>query len=529
MVAMKNLSANEIEKLFTINQLRSYNCKLRSELNDARFKLNLLTKNQESIIQKQVEERTSEYASELKEKDKIIETLKLKLAKMQAQLDNDSSNSGLPTSKTAIGKKKYIPNCREKSGKRKGGQPNHKKAKMQVFEESEATEIAEITPTECKFCHSKNITKLNSCVDKEELDYDVIIIKRINRFYNCHCNECNKDFHENIPNSLKEDIQYGRRLQSLAVCLTNDIYTPFNKTVKLISGITNGEINMSEGYVTKLQKRAAGYLEDFIEELKSHIIKSPVYGWDDGVVSINKKDGILRTYCTDNTALFIGHEKKDEAGLDDDGILVNTANDTIVMHDHLIHNYNEKYSFKNVECMIHLIRRLKKAYNETNHDWCTELISLLSKANKDRNALLKDNKDNFSKAYLSELDKNYNEIIAKAQSQNEASAVENYFFKEEASFIKDLIKYKKNYLLWAYDFSIPSTNNNSERNIRPIKSKMKISGQFQSIDYVKYYATIRSYIETCKKNGINIIDACVKLMDGKHYTLEEILAKKTTK
>ena len=333
---MKELSAKEIEKIFTMNQLRSYNNKLRSDLNDARFQLNLLIKKQEEIIQKQVDERTSEIQNKLQEKDKIIDALKLKLAKMQAQLDNDSSNSGLPTSKTAIGKKKYIPNCREKSGKSKGGQPNHKKAKMQVFDEREATEIAEIIPTECKFCHSENVTKLNSCIDKEELDYDVVIIKRINRFYNCHCNECNKDFHINIPNNLKEDIQYGRRLQSLAVCLTNDIYTPFNKTVKLISGITNGEIRMSESYVTKLQKRAAGYLEDFIDELKNHIISSPVYGWDDGVVSINKKDGILRTYCTDNTALFIGHEKKNEAGLDEDGILVNTSKDTIVMHDHLI-------------------------------------------------------------------------------------------------------------------------------------------------------------------------------------------------
>lgn len=52
---------------------------------------------------------------------------------------------------------------------------------------------------------------------------------------------------------------------------------------------------------------------------------------------------------------------------------------------------------------------------------------------------------------------------------------------------------------------------------------MKISGQFQSISYVQYYANIRSYIETCKKNGINIIDACVHLMQGVPYTLEEIL------
>ena len=52
----------------------------------------------------------------------------------------------------------------------------------------------------------------------------------------------------------------------------------------------------------------------------------------------------------------------------------------------------------------------------------------------------------------------------------------NYFKQEEINFIKDLKKYKENYLLWIKNFHIPSTNNISERSLRPIKSKMKISG-----------------------------------------------------
>lgn len=44
-------------------------------------------------------------------------------------------------------------------------------------------------------------------------------------------------------------------------------------------------------------------------------------------------------------ALFIGHEKKNEEGLNEDGILLNTEKDTIVMYDHILHNYNDKYIF----------------------------------------------------------------------------------------------------------------------------------------------------------------------------------------
>ncbi len=124
---------------------------------------------------------------------------------------------------------------------------------------------------------------------------------------------------------------------------------------------------------------------------------------------------------------------------------------------------------------------------------------------------------------MQKLDKEYDDLIEKGKKQNKDKTTRNYFEKEEANFIKDLIKYKRNYLLWAYNFSLPTTNNNSERNIRPIKSKLKISGQFQSLAYLEYYANIRSYIETCKKNGINIIEACVRLMYGNPYTLKEIL------
>ncbi len=173
--------------------------------------------------------------------------------------------------------------------------------------------------------------------------------------------------------------------------------------------------------------------------------------------------------------------------------------------------------------MIHLVRRLKKKKEQTEHEWCDNMIKLLSNTNKDRNQLLKEGKETFEFSYIKELNEKYDKTLGEAKEENEDKTKTNYYEKEEKSFINDLIKYKNNYLLWAYDFRLPSTNNNSERNIRPIKSKMKISGQFQSLSYLQYYANIRTYIETCKKNHINIIEACIRLMNNNPYTLKEIL------
>jgi hypothetical protein len=54
---------------------------------------------------------------------------------------------------------------------------------------------------------------------------------------------------------------------------------------------------------------------------------------------------------------------------------------------------------------------------------------------------------------------------------------------------------------------------------------MKISGQFRTEEYAGYYATIKSYIETCYRNGINEYVALRKLCEGKPFTLSEIIAE----
>jgi hypothetical protein len=79
-----------------------------------------------------------------------------------------------------------------------------------------------------------------------------------------------------------------------------------------------------------------------------------------------------------------------------------------------------------------------------------------------------------------------------------------------------------NYFRWVEDFSLPTTDNLSERGLRSIKSHMKISGQFDSEKTAKYYAVVKTYVETCRKNNINEMDALSRLCRGDPYTVDEI-------
>jgi len=53
---------------------------------------------------------------------------------------------------------------------------------------------------------------------------------------------------------------------------------------------------------------------------------------------------------------------------------------------------------------------------------------------------------------------------------------------------------------------IPPDNNASERAIRNVKVKQKISGQFKTILAAQNFAMIRSIIDTIIKNGQNILN-----------------------
>ncbi len=54
---------------------------------------------------------------------------------------------------------------------------------------------------------------------------------------------------------------------------------------------------------------------------------------------------------------------------------------------------------------------------------------------------------------------------------------------------------------------------------------MKISGQFESVEAAENYAIIKSYIETCRRNKVNEMDALKRLCEGKPYTIQEIISK----
>ena len=246
--------------------------------------------------------------------------------------------------------------------------------------------------------------------------------------------------------------------------------------------------------------------------------------WDDTVIMILKKRACMRFYGDETISYFTAHEHKDMDSLLEDDILTVLTSETTVMHDHNRVNYNERFCFKNIECNQHLERDLQKITDDNpGHTWAASLKEHISKTIKERKDLIADGIQKFDSDYVKKFKAKVKRLLKKGKKENLNSA-NTYHAPFEKTVLTRIHEYMDNYFRWVEDFSLPTTDNLSERGLRGIKSHMKISGQFESEQTAKYYAVVKTYVETCRKNKINEMDALSRLCAGNPYTVAEIFS-----
>ena len=507
------------KQLIITENLRANNFDIECEKDEIKKQCDLYLKRIEEL-----EARINVILGDSESHDKLlqakIEALENALSSEKAKANNDGTNSGIPTSQTPYNKKKAIPNSRVKSNRKRGGQPGHVKHTLAVLSEKEITERIKHFMENCPNCNSANIILVGERY-KDVIDYEVVVKKVRHIFYEYKCLDCGRLFHSPIPLSLKEPIQYGSNTQALGLALQDIGFVSINRSRSLINGIIGNGLRLSEGYLCKLQKRYSKALASFVEDVRLECIRSNVLHWDDTTIFINTTQGCMRFYGNEKIALYKAHEKKDRAGIDEDKVLGALGPETTVVHDHLTMNYNEDFHFRNAECIQHLLRDIQKVYDISHHSWAKDMKQLISQTIHERNQLVDSGDEGFTNYQKYTFFKKLNDLLDLAKEQHK-EAKGKYYEDDERRLITRIIKYQYNHFIWVEDFTIPPSNNLSERSLRLSKIKLRVSGQFQSVKTASYFADIRTYTETCYRHGVNVYDALVRLTSGNPYTLKEL-------
>ena len=510
---------------------------------------------------KELEEELKTLREEHSELELTNGQLKDNLEKITSQLNADSNNSGLPTSKTPIGKEKRkpVPNLRQKSDRRKGGQPGHRKNQLAQSTDELITGYRDHLPEEfneqmqdrelipeilnCPNCGARITDDMLTVREKEEIDFEIKINRIRHRFYEVVCSHCNMRFKIKIPNQIKEPAQYGPHIKSLICVLLKGGIVSVNRVSLIINSLL--KLNISEGYICKLARQLGEMCEDFSKKVTSLFQFFAIIGWDDTVVRANGKNICFRTYVTNFISLYTAHDQKNLQGLIDDGILTSLTVLNRVIHDHNTVNYNEIFNFLNAECNAHLLRDLLRVYenNKDRAEWTLELKNTISELINKRNTMVEENSSSTSlpAEEINNFKQNLIAVLASRKviveqmihehekRQRELGNKSNKIIPPESLLLELRIinrlsdpEYMDAYFAWMGNFNIPVTNNCSERALRTEKTHMKVSGQFASTETAEYHAMVMTYLETCKKNGINSFDAITAMFEGKPYMVESL-------
>jgi hypothetical protein len=457
-------------------------------------------------LKKTYEELEAENASlkaEVFELRSIIEQLCAEVQRLKAIINKDSSNSSKPPSSDGL---KQIPNSRERSGRKAGGQKGHPGHKLRIPENLE--ELVNLGMAEKEIIDYTNGSR--DFVSRWQID---ISVKTIYREYRYNSNDPRLSEHP-------INISYGEDLKAMSALLSSEGIVSLNRMSDFFSGITGGLLRPSDAVLQSFNHELAEKLEanGEIEKIRGALLKGTVINVDETTKSTTEREihaengasiletaknksfnAYVRNYSNETNTLYTVNAQKNDAGVERDGILPQFRG--ILSHDHDKKYY--KYSEKHATCGTHLLRNLKGLNDLWKCPWANSMSGFISMLNEQKKEHIERNTTP-DKEWLDEISRKYDDIVAAGNSQLSNMGENDFGFEQFNAMINRLTQYKDAYLLFIRDMNAPFTNNLSERDLRSIKTKQKVSGAFRSWQGILDFAIVKSFISTIKKQGGNL-------------------------
>ena len=270
---------------------------------------------------------------------------------------------------------------------------------------------------------------------------------------------------------------------------------------------------MSEGSIYHFNQEAYDLLETFEEKAKAALVTSEVLHVDETGINKNGDKYWLHSASNSLWTHFSPHEKRGTEAMNSIGILPKFKG--ILCHDHWKPYYT--YDCTHALCNAHHLRELTAVWEEDKQQWAKEMKALLEETNraaKDAGGLLESSK---SEKYR----QRYRSIVKNAETECPAPDETNRKGKrgrvkrtKARNLLERLIEYENDVLRFVDNKNVPFTNNLGENDIRMTKVQQKISGCFRSLDGAKIFCRIRSYLSTCRKQGVSSSQALKMLFRG---------------
>jgi len=441
--------------------------------------------------------------------------LEERVRRLERQASRNSGNSSLPPSTDDLpGRTKPAPRRAKNSGRKRGKQKGAGGAALSWVEPDEW--VPHRPEGRCG-CGAELAQARDVGVERSHQVHDLPQVRITvwqHDVYRVRCG-CGAEHVGQLPDEVSvAPSSYGVNLKSLAVYLLVYQHVPVQRCVQLIADVTGGT-GPSDGFVHGMLTRCATAVAEVVAAIKTLIALAHVVGFDETTLRCGpagEKKYVLSASTEDATAYHLAGRDLDS--FTEFGIL--PAFTGIAVHDRYGNYFHPRWDTVDKPlaghqaCNAHLLRDFADAA-ETYPDqlWPVQATRALRGLIAAWHAARDVGDPAIAEAVRDELALEFRRAVRVGLSQvprvpGPRNSTAQRPGRELLEFCRDR---EDDVLRFSLDTRIWPTNNISERDLRPTKTQQKISGRLTSETVTQDRLDIRSYIDTARKQGINVMTA----------------------
>ena len=308
-------------------------------------------------------------------------------------------------------------------------------------------------------------------------------------------------------------ISIGPNLQTLAVYLLVVHAIPVERTCQVIADLTGARV--PAGFVHGMLARAAALLEGFGTLTKMLIILAYVVHFDETTLRAGGK-GTRQYVWTASTTLYTSCYLGDRSGASFKAFGIGPSlRGSVIVHDRLdLYDRKTPAGVDHQLCGSHLVRDLDSAAEDyPGAHWPAQARRALLALNNAAHAARASGAGHIPAAILDKhtLDLRRAVRVGLAGIPRRPGPRNSTRQHPGRCLLEVMRDREHDVLRYARDLRVPFTSNLAERDLRPWKTVQKISGRLQSSTATEHRLTIRGYISTAIKHGL---DAMTVLRDA---------------
>lgn len=381
---------------------------------------------------------------------------------------------------------------REKSDKSTGGQQGHEGTTLLMNKNPD--EVKEYHPDYCTRCGADLSQAASQLIEKkQEVELPPIRAQYIeHRNFQKQCSCCGEVVKSQLPAHLKAVIQYGPTVDATIGYLSVYQCLPYQRLTALLKSLFH--LPISEGSVQNILERLSAHAMPAYERIQQKIAESKVVGSDETGSSIGGKKTWFFTWQNESLTFLSASLSR---GYDSIAKLFPKGLPQAVLVSDCWAAQLKTPARQHQLCLAHLLRELTNFETALSCEWSIRMKQLLKDSLRLKDQLTPIDYHPPRKEII-RLEDRLDELLATDYSDKH---------KKVQAFHKRLQKYHRSIFTFLYHPKVPPDNNASERAIRNLKVKNKISGCFRSEKGAHQFAVLRSVVDTAIKNTCSIFDA----------------------